>query len=98
MWHVSIAAFRGGIVPANYLAQLAQQQLLGVGNPLREWQQFTPRAFHLRRRLTREEMKITGKVSDLRKTEAGYQRLEAIKNELPPAVFLLALQESGWSE
>jgi hypothetical protein len=67
--------------------------LAGVGDSSKEWQKWTGRAFHLRRRLTREEQLLIGEAIDYRGTEEGLKRFEATKGLLPATAVEMALQE-----
>lgn len=71
------------------LRKIALRELGGVGDwKLGQWEEFTGRAFHLRRRLSDAESKIVGPLRDIRGTEEAVRLLEPLRPLLPP----------GWSE
>lgn len=82
-------------MPANTLARVAYAELHGVGNPVREWQEFTGRAYHLRRRLTKYEQSFVGEAVDCRQTDEAIRRFNAAKDWLPAKAVEFALQELG---
>ena len=67
--------------------------IAGVGNQNQEWLEWTGYAFHVRRRLTKQEQDQIGDAIDCRDTEEGRQRFEAIKHELPKQAVELAKME-----
>lgn len=84
MWHASVANGK-----VNDLKRLAFAALNGVGaNLLGEWEQWTGRAFHLRRRLRPEEEAMVGPALDVRGTTEARLRLQNVRRWLPP----------GWNE
>lgn len=88
MWHSSVGA-RGMSFGPSTLAAEARKVLVGVGDAsLGEWEQWTGRAFHLRRRLSAEEVELVGEVVDVRGTDEARRRLRPVAHLLPP----------GWSE
>jgi hypothetical protein len=88
VWHSSVGA-RGMNLGPSTLAAQARKVLYGVGDAsLGEWEQWTGRAFHLRRRLSAEEADRVGEVIDVRGTEEAQRRLRPVAHLLPP----------GWSE
>lgn len=57
--------------------------LAGVGDPKAgQWSEWTGKAFHLRRRLTSNEEKMTGPVIDIRGTT---EAMERVRNLSPMA-------------
>jgi hypothetical protein len=53
--------------------------LSGVGDPsLGEWEEITPVAYHLRRRISEKEQKKIGEAIDIRGTEEEIERLKKI--------------------
>ncbi len=77
VWHASVS---GTILPA-VLEREARRQLAGVGDADRgEWAEFNPRArvFHLRRRLTVAEERVTGPAVDIRGTPEAAERIRRI--------------------
>ena len=88
VWHASAAPF-GGIPVKDILRTVAFGALRGVGDPvLGEWEEWTGRAYHIRRRLTRHEQQSVGNVVDIRGTAEATLRLAAVRHLLP----------AGWSE
>jgi hypothetical protein len=87
VWHASVAG------PARK-AELRSRALLalhGVGAPRDgQWDEWTGRAFHLRRRLTTEEAIQVGGMLDIRGTPAVEERLAEVK--------ALGLLPPGWTE
>jgi hypothetical protein len=80
VWHASTA----GPVPQGRLRDLAVQALTGVGDPtLGQWEEWTGRAYHLRRRLTPAEAEPIGPVKDVRGTLDGACRFQAIAAVVP---------------
>jgi hypothetical protein len=62
----------------------AHQALDGVGAPsLGEWEEWTGRAFHLRRRLSDIEAQAVGSVVDVRGTVDQLVRFHAMRLVLP---------------
>ena len=88
MWHASVAT-RGAIPIISMLRQRAHAALARVGAAeLGEWEEWTGRAFHLRRRLSPEEQRAVGDVVDIRGTAEARARLVPVAHLLPP----------GWTE
>ena len=77
------------------MREIAINQLAGVGNPVREWPEFTGRAYHLRRRVTLKEQAVTGDALDLRGTSEAMRRWHLAKLELPSAALDIAVEEIG---
>jgi len=68
---------------------MAFAALAGVGSSLLgEWEEWTGRAYHVRRRLRPEETAVTGPVLDIRGTSEAATRLAAVARWLP----------AGWTE
>ena len=86
VWHASVA---GPGLGRTQLRNLALGALHGVGAPLLgQWDEWTGRAFHLRRRVRPEEEEIVGGMLDIRGTAAVGERLAPVRAWLPP----------GWTE
>ena len=65
--------------------------LRNVGDRSKEWEEWrrSGKYYHLRRRLTLEEQKITGEAIDLRGSQEAQQRFEMLCTILPaPAIEL----------
>jgi hypothetical protein len=71
------------VLGRSLLRDYALAALAGVGDTGQEWEEWTGRAFHLRRRLTAEEENITGPVLDVRGTEEGRRRADRMRRILP---------------
>lgn len=73
---------------------MAYEILNGFGDELLgEWTEDRPQAFHVRRRLTEAEAQKIGDAVDLRGTDEGTERFEAIKWVLPVPAIAMALEE-----
>lgn len=82
MWHASAAPF--GLAIAPLLEGMALRALEGVGDAdLGEWREWTGRAFHIRRRLSRQEETVTGPVVDVRGTPEEASRRAAVQRVYP---------------
>lgn len=58
--------------------------LEGVGDACAgQWEEYTGKAFHVRRRLTNAEQFLTGPVLDVRGTEEGRRRMNAVRIVAP---------------
>ena len=76
------------------MRNLSLLALDGVGDFERgEWFEWTGYSAHVRRRLRRSEEAVIGPVVDLRGTDEGRHRFEAIKSLLNPRMRLMALEE-----
>ncbi len=93
MWHASAAPLPGAKHSKESLAVIAKWALSGVGNPLREWREWTGRAYHIRRRLTAEEQERVGQVKDLRGTPEAKERFQSMEMVLPEAARMMAVKE-----
>lgn len=75
--------------------------LSGVGDKsLGEWEEWTGKAYHIRRRLSPEEQLVTGDAIDLRQTPEAKERLqEAFKwlQNFPNQIIHDAAAEAGFS-
>lgn len=81
VWHAS-AAQLGLPLGADDLREKAFAALEGVGDDkLGQWQEWTGRAYHVRRRLTPEEITLgnIGEVVDVRGTWEGTKRINAVR-------------------
>jgi hypothetical protein len=95
VWHASAARYDGKRPRESALRQHAYDALIGVGDKSVEFHEFSGYAYHLRRRLTKEEELRVGCVIDLRNTEEALKRFEAIKASLPQQAIRLAMEEMG---
>lgn len=65
----------------------ARRQLAGVGDASRgEWDEWGPRVFHLRRRVSEAEEEITGPLRDLRGTPEARERFARLDPALAARV------------
>lgn len=84
VWHASTAHGE-----KNLLRRMALAALDGVGDAtLGQWEDWTGRAYHVRRRLNAAESALVGPVVDVRGTPEEFRRLDAVKAMLP----------RGWKE
>ncbi|MBO0794969.1 MAG: hypothetical protein J2P36_29030 [Ktedonobacteraceae bacterium] len=75
-----------------FLRRFAREALKGVGDPdLGEWEEWSGLAYHLRRRLTREEQELVGEAIDIRRTPEAIERCAEVARFLPAAL-------RGWKE
>lgn len=75
------------------LRELALMALEGVGDEVTgQWEEYTGKAFHVRRRLTIEEQNPIGPAVDVRGTREAFNRLNAIRIVMPylPEEMLMA--------
>lgn len=83
VWHSSVAG-----APKHVAAVLAARVLDGVGSRIAgEWHEWTGKAYHIRRRLTQEEMNVTGPVVDIRGTPEAVMRLALVRHIVPPEIY-----------
>lgn len=88
VWHASAAPI-GGIPVKDILRRISLAALRNVGDPqLGEWEEWTEKAYHIRRRLSRVEQLSVGDVIDIRGTEESTRRLDVVRHLLP----------AGWDE
>jgi hypothetical protein len=72
----------------------ARRQLAGVGDAaLGEWEEYGSRAFHLRRRLTTAEQRMTGPTRDIRGTAEARERYARMDPRLAATVPARVLAE-----
>lgn len=90
MWHASVSGRAFGPVE---LQLYARQALESVGDPSKEWHEWTGQAYHVRRRLTAEEEATIGPAVDCRGTAEWATRYYAIAHKLPEVAKRLAQQE-----
>jgi hypothetical protein len=87
VWHASAASHwtaTGRVLERDGLRKRAMQALDGVGaKELGQWEEWTGRAFHVRRRLSAEEEKITGPIKDIRGTKEALERVERVLAAAP---------------
>jgi hypothetical protein len=76
VWHASAAPYKSTFSPSKHeLRALALKALEGVGDAsLGQWEEWTGKAFHVRRRLSAEEQKDVGPVVDVRGTQEAFER------------------------
>jgi hypothetical protein len=81
VWHTSVSGFG---LSDDTLRAKALRVLEGVGDSrLGQWEERGPKAFHIRRRMTDEEAKRVGGVSDIRGTNEATKRFERMRPYLP---------------
>jgi hypothetical protein len=70
---------------SDMLRDIARDALRGVGDPLAgEWEEWTGKAFHVRRRLTEDEAEAIGEAIDIRGTPEYEKRIDRMRPMLPP--------------
>lgn len=85
VWHASVSS---PSLNVNVLRLLAEKVLDGVGSQIAgEWHQWTGKAYHIRRRLTLEEMNVTGPIMDIRGTPEAVLRLAPVRHIVPPEIY-----------
>ena len=90
MWHCSVS----GKTDKETLRRLAMAELDGVGDVQKgQWEEWTGRAYHIRRRLHDAEEVTIGPAVDCRGTAEWNRRYDAAKMELPEMAKRLASQE-----
>lgn len=90
VWHASAAPFGGTHLGTGALQAAALLALKGVGDAaVGEWEEWTGRAYHIRRRLTAREQLGVGEVVDIRGTDEAKRRHAAAQRRVP----MLALPE-----
>lgn len=77
VWHASASPLGGLPTRLKSLKALSLGALRGVGDSAHEWHDGTPRAYHVRRRLSPEEVAVVGAAVDLRGTQEAIDRLSA---------------------
>ena len=66
------------------MRELALSALEGVGDEVAgQWEEFTGKAFHIRRRLTIEEQALVGPAVDVRGTQEALNRINAVRIVMP---------------
>jgi hypothetical protein len=84
VWHASVA---GKAIKPKRLRAEAAGALEGVGAAtLGEWEEWTGKALHLRRRLAPAEAELVGRVVDVRGTVDQLLRFHAMRQVLPVGV------------
>jgi hypothetical protein len=81
------------VLGSKALREICFKALEGVGDEVAgQWEEYTGKAFHLRRRLTVEEQEPIGEAVDVRGTYEAYNRLNAIRIVMPylPESLLIA--------
>ena len=92
MWHCSVAKLRWTDSTAE--EAIALDVLDGYGDSsLGQWREDRPLAFHLRRRLSVLEQAKIGEAVDLRGSGEAQERFVRVKDNIPPAARILALEE-----
>lgn len=84
-----------GLVPRRALRKLCLDALAGVGDKSRQWEEWTGRAYHVRRRLRAGEQQAVGDAIDCRGSEEGSKRLASARPFIPLMALALAMEELG---
>lgn len=86
VWHASVALVAFDMQPERLRTQ-ALAALAGVGDAsLGEWEEWTGRAYHVRRRLSASESSVVGPVIDVRGLPEGLRRVANMTPYLPVGV------------
>jgi len=93
VWHSSVAPTAGHIVLKPTLEARALKALEGVGDRAHEWHQWSGFAYHIRRRLTPEEVTWPEEVRDIRGTPEAAARYQRMAQVLGPTTRRLAHEE-----
>ena len=88
-----MAPTAGHIVLKPALQRRALHALEGVGDRQHEWHEWTGFAYHIRRRLTREEVQWPEEVRDIRGTPEASARYRRMAAMLPRMAQRLASEE-----
>ncbi|SRR5579883_3566563 len=84
VWHASAAPLAGWPAERKFLRRMAFDALRGVGDAdLGEWEEWSGRAYHIRRRLRPEEQALVGDAVDIRGTPEQEERYQAVKQYIP---------------
>lgn len=84
MWHASAGIMGRKLRSREFLRTAALKALEGVGDAgLGQWEDYTGRVFHLRRRLSLSEELITGPPVDVRGTEEAERRVAMVRKQCP---------------
>jgi hypothetical protein len=73
VWHASIAPQRHGLTTRR-LRKVAMRVLDGVGDRKHEWEEWTGKAYHIRRRMAVHEAQHIGCATDMRRTAEARKR------------------------
>lgn len=95
VWHVSVCPLRNGRVSERKLRPIALKHLAPVGDREHEWSEVGPTAYHVRRRLTPEELVMVGGAVDCRGTAEGLVRFYNIRHQLSEEMLAFAMRELG---
>ncbi len=94
VWHCSTAPLPGKTKPKWELRKRALLSLIGVGDEkLGQWEEWTGKAYHIRRRLSDAEFFIVGLVLDVRGTDDGEIRFSELCQWLPSQLLPFATDE-----
>lgn len=84
VWHASAAPRPGWSLPEATLRDFALRAIEQVGDPTAgEWEEYTGRAYHIRRRLSAKEQESVGPVVDVRGTPEAERRYRRVARFLP---------------
>jgi hypothetical protein len=100
VWHSSAAAMPGWPAVMQTLRTFALEALEGVGDAGRgEWEEWTGRAYHLRRRLSVHEQAQIGDAVDIRGTAEALRRIERVAKyaKLSPQGIIVMAEEARLS-
>jgi hypothetical protein len=66
------------------MREKALAALAGIGDDSLQWESWSGKAYHIRRRLTEDEALPIGPVIDIRGTPEAENRLRPVRHLLPP--------------
>lgn len=86
MWHASTMMRSGLLLPDEHLLRTgAFDALKGIGDESRgQWEEWTGKIYHVKRRLSRQEQRQTGDARDIRGTREAQKRRAAVQRYIPP--------------
>lgn len=96
VWHASVASLGTRRLGERDLRRMARKVLDGVGDRMMgEWEEWTGRAFHIRRRLAPWEQASVGPVVDIRGTDEARTRALVLGDRLSLAPAEVLAEELG---
>jgi hypothetical protein len=95
VWHASAAPLSAE-VDRYQLKKRAFSALHDVGDKsLGQWEEWTGKAYHVRRRLSAKEESITGPMLDIRGTKEALERVEQLLRKSPFLSYERVFEEAG---
>lgn len=84
VWHASVSS---PDLTKRLMRELAMSALRGVGDEQHQWEEEGGIAFHVRRRLTSEEMTRTGHIKDVRNTPEAEEIRQKMRRIASPKLW-----------